>query len=164
MNLEIETLKQRAAQKEEATRKVFNKLKKGKQKDLDKVFHKLHDETFERIDCLECANCCKTTSPIFYHPDIERASKALRMKVPDFISQYLHIDGDGDYVLNETPCPFLAGDNTCIIYENRPTACREYPHTNRKRMYQVLNLTLKNTTVCPAVYLIVEGLKEKVNL
>ncbi|HYG39687.1 MAG TPA: YkgJ family cysteine cluster protein [Cytophagales bacterium] len=161
MKLDIEKLKEKAAQREESTKKVFNKLKKSKPKDLDKVFHSLHEETFDKIDCLECANCCKTTSPIFYQPDIERAGKALRMKVPDFIAQYLHKDSDGDYVLNESPCPFLAGDNTCIIYENRPTACREYPHTNRKRMYQILDLTLKNTSICPAVFHIVEELKEK---
>ncbi len=30
-------------------------------------------------------------------------------------------------------------------------ACREYPHTNRKNMLGIFDLTLKNTLVCPAV-------------
>ena len=162
MEIELNTLKNRALQKAELTKKLFIKLKKSKPKDLDKNFHSLHDSTFSKIDCLSCANCCKTTSPIFYLQDIERISKALKMKVPQFISTYLHVDKDGDYVLNETPCPFLAGDNTCIVYENRPTACREYPHTNRKRMYQILDITFQNTSICPAVFEIVEELKKTV--
>jgi uncharacterized protein len=160
MDLGLETLKDRAVQKSGESQKLFSKLKRSKPKDLDKTFHVLHDEVFEKVDCLECANCCKTTSPIYYQQDIERVAKALRMKVPEFIAQYLHIDSDGDYVLKKAPCPFLSGDNTCIIYESRPTACREYPHTDRKRMYQVLDLTLKNTGVCPAVFQIVENLKK----
>lgn len=161
MKIDLKTLKERSSQKEGETKKIFLKLKKSKPKDLDKNFHSIHDETFKSLDCLECANCCKTTSPIFYQADIERMSKALRMKVADFIKQYLHLDADGDYVLNESPCPFLAADNTCIVYESRPMACREYPHTNRKRMYQILDLTLKNTSVCPAVFHIVENLKKQ---
>jgi uncharacterized protein len=80
------------------------------------------------------------------------------MKVSDFIKTYLRQDEEGDFVLKSAPCPFLAADNYCLVYENRPKACREYPHTNRKRMYQVLDLTYKNTFVCPAVSRIVSKL------
>jgi Fe-S-cluster containining protein len=83
--------------------------------------------------------------------DIERAAKALRLKPSTFIEQYLKIDEDKDFVLKSSPCPFLDYENYCTIYQDRPTACREYPHTDRKRMVQILDLTLKNTSVCPAV-------------
>ncbi|MFY0599669.1 MAG: YkgJ family cysteine cluster protein [Cyclobacteriaceae bacterium] len=132
------------------------KLRKRKPKDLDDRFHQFHEEVFEEIDCLECANCCKTTSPIFLQSDIERLSKSLKMKVPDFIEEYLKLDDERDYVLKQSPCAFLGNDNKCIVYESRPKACREYPHTNRKRMYQITNLTLKNTLICPAVSRIME--------
>jgi len=134
---------------------TIEKLRKSKPNKLDDRFHELHHEAFEEIDCLTCANCCKTTSPIFYEADIERVAKALRIKVGEFIDTYLHKDDDHDYVLNESPCPFLSYDNKCIVYESRPKACREYPHTNRKRMHQILKLTLKNTQICPAVHQIV---------
>ncbi len=137
----------------------LDKLKRLKPRDLDYQFHELHNETFQQIDCLECANCCKTTSPIFLESDIERLSKALKMKVPSFIEEYLTLDEEQDYVLKQAPCPFLGADNKCIVYESRPKACREYPHTDRKRMYQITNLTLKNTTVCPAVNRIVAKLR-----
>jgi hypothetical protein len=46
-------------------------LKKKPLKKLDDIIHHFHQQTFERIDCLQCANCCKTTSPIFYDKDKE---------------------------------------------------------------------------------------------
>lgn len=139
---------------------LLAKLKKQKPKDLDDQFHNQHDEVFKSIDCLECANCCKTTSPIFQQSDIERLAKTLKMKTPQFIEEYLKLDEDDDYVLVSSPCPFLGDDNKCIVYENRPKACREYPHTDRKRMYQITALTLKNTLICPAVANIVKNLQE----
>jgi Fe-S-cluster containining protein len=93
--------------------------------------------------------------------DIERLAKRMRMKAVDFIAQYLYIDEDKDYVFQQTPCPFLMPDNYCMVYEDRPKACREYPHTDRKRMYQILNLTHKNCEICPVVHGITEELVKR---
>src|SRR4051812_8954023 len=98
--MQSDSLKQQAKKTEPSTKKLFEKLKRKKPNDLDDVVHALHDETFERTDCLKCANCCKTTSPIFYERDVERAAKSLRMRPSEFIGKYLHIDEDKDYVLN----------------------------------------------------------------
>ncbi len=137
-------------------------LKKKKGGNLDQEFHELHEEVFEEVDCLKCANCCKTTSPIFKMKDIERISKFLRIKPVKFIETYLHLDSDGDYVLNSSPCAFLNEDNTCMVYEVRPKACAEYPHTDRKKIHEILDLTQKNTLVCPAVAEIVKRMRERV--
>jgi len=150
----------RAQDQHKSNHQLLKKLKRTKPKDLDDQFHELHEEVFEEIDCLECANCCKTTSPIFLISDIERLAKTLRMKISEFIDEYLNVDEEQDYVLKSSPCPFLGNDNKCIVYESRPKACREYPHTDRKRMYQITGLTLKNTLVCPAVNRIVNKLSE----
>lgn len=141
-------------------KKYLLSLKKKDPRKVDDAFHNLHEEVFEEIDCLECANCCKTTSPIFYDTDIERLAKELRMKAVDFVDKYLKVDDDGDQVLKTSPCPFLGDDNYCHVYEARPKACREYPHTDRKKMVQIMELTHKNTQVCPAVFEIVERLKK----
>ena len=77
------------------------------------------------------------------------------MKETQFITNYLRMDEENDYVLKSSPCSFLGADNKCSIYEVRPLACREYPHTDRKNMHQILNLTEKNTEICPAVASIV---------
>ncbi|MFM7431487.1 MAG: YkgJ family cysteine cluster protein [Flammeovirgaceae bacterium] len=140
-------------------RKFLTGLKKRNPREVDDAFHNLHEEVFNKIDCLTCANCCKTTSPIFYQTDIERVAKALRMKPGDFIEKYLRIDEDKDYVLKSSPCPFLDSENYCSVYADRPKACREYPHTNRKKMVQIMDLTYKNTLVCPAVLEMVERMK-----
>lgn len=138
----------------------FDKLKRITTKNLDDYFQETHEEVFENIDCLSCANCCKTTSPIFYNRDVERLAKHFKMRPGEFIDKYLKIDEDKDYVLKQAPCPFLGPDNYCSVYDSRPNACREYPHTDRKRIAQLLDLTYKNTFVCPAVLEITERLKK----
>lgn len=138
-----------------ATKKVFRKMKQAKPNDLDQKFHKGHEAEFKKMDCLSCANCCKTTSPIFRDADIRRISKHLRIKEGKFISDFLRMDEEQDYVLKSSPCSFLDNDNTCSIYDVRPLACREYPHTDRKNMFQVLEITAENSLICPAVARIV---------
>ena len=100
-------------------------------------------------------------NPLFTDKDIIRISKYLGLRPADFTYKYLRIDEDGDYVLQSLPCAFLAQDNYCSIYDVRPKACREFPHTNRIKQYQLLKLTQKNVEVCPGVYDIVEKLKPK---
>jgi Fe-S-cluster containining protein len=158
----INNLPQRAKDTYNSTKKFFVRLKKRPPKDLDMIMQKLHDEEFERIDCLECANCCKTTGPLFTDRDIERIAKHLRMKPFKFIEQYLRIDEENDMVLKNVPCTFLDKDNYCSIYDVRPKACREFPHTDRKKFHQISNLTLKNVAICPAAFNIVEEMKRRV--
>jgi hypothetical protein len=158
--VDLEQFRLQAKNKSVENRKFLLGLKKKDSRKVDDLFHEKHEEVFEEIDCLRCANCCKTTSPIFYQNDIERVARALRMKPGDFVEKYLRIDEDNDYVLKSSPCPFLDADNYCTVYEDRPKACREYPHTNRKKMVQIMDLTYKNTQVCPAVLEMVERLKK----
>jgi Fe-S-cluster containining protein len=158
--MNLDQFKIQSKNKEPENKKFLSGLKKKDPRKVDNEFHQMHDQVFDEVDCLQCANCCKTTSPIFYENDIERVARALRMKPGNFIEKYLRIDEDKDYVLKSSPCPFLDSDNYCSVYDDRPKACREYPHTNRKKMVQIMDLTFKNTTVCPAVFEMVERLKK----
>ncbi|MGZ5243440.1 MAG: YkgJ family cysteine cluster protein [Bacteroidia bacterium] len=158
--VDLEKLPHLAKKVELQTRKIFTRLKKQKPAKLNDGIVGFHEEVFEEVDCLTCANCCKTTSPAFYDRDIERLAKFLRMKPVQFIEKYLRVDEDKDYVLRSSPCLFLGADNYCSVYEARPLACREYPHTNRKRFHQILDITLKNTSICPAAFLVVEKLNK----
>ncbi|HYG02879.1 MAG TPA: YkgJ family cysteine cluster protein [Chryseosolibacter sp.] len=159
MPVNLEQFNAQSKNKAAENKKFLTGLKKRDSRKVDDAFHSTHEEVFETFDCLTCANCCKTTSPIFYQNDIERVAKSLRMKPGDFIEKYLRVDEDKDYVLKSSPCPFLGSDNYCSVYEDRPKACREYPHTDRKKMVQITDLTYRNTLVCPAVFEIVERLK-----
>ncbi|WP_394748485.1 YkgJ family cysteine cluster protein [Spongiimicrobium salis] len=158
----LKTLPKKAREKAKENKKFFAKLKKKPPKNLDYVMQELHEEEFERTDCLECGNCCSTTGPLFTRADIERISKHLRIKPQKFIATYLKVDEDNDHVLQQVPCAFLGEDNYCSIYEVRPKACREFPHTDRKKFQQISHLTLKNVAICPAAYRIVERMKQRI--
>lgn len=116
-----------------------------------KALPALHEEAFAKIDCLDCAACCKNYSPRFKTPDIKRISKHLNLKESDFIEKYLRLDEDGDYVVRSTPCPFLGSDNYCGIYEVRPSDCERFPYTDEDVFIKRQNITLKNATFCPIV-------------
>ena len=142
--------------------KLFKKIKTLKPKELDELFFEAHDEAFEEIDCLKCGNCCRTTSPVFKPEDIERLASRFRLKSREFIHKYLYKDADDDYVLKETPCPFLLEDNYCAVYEDRPQACRSFPHTNHRKMHNYINLARANAKICPAVVKVLDNLGIKV--
>lgn len=160
----LKDLSQRAKDKENENKKFFAKLRKKTPKNLDYLMQELHENEFEQTDCLTCANCCKTTGPLFTDKDITRISKHFRMKEVAFIEQFLRVDEDNDYVLQQTPCHFLGADNYCSIYEVRPKACREFPHTDRKKFQQISRLTLENVKMCPVAYNIVEEMKKRLPL
>jgi uncharacterized protein len=160
----IEQLPKEAKDKHIENKKYFEKLKKKPPKNLDYIMQDLHDAEFKKTDCLSCANCCKTTGPLFRDADIERIAKHLRQKPQQFIDRYLRVDEDKDYVLQSVPCSFLDQDNSCFIYEVRPKACREFPHTDRKKFNQITDLTLLNVAICPAAFNIVEKMKLKLPL
>lgn len=159
----INQLPQLAKDKHNENKKFFAKLRKKPPKKLDYLMQELHEEEFSRTDCLECANCCKTTGPLFTDKDVTRIAKHFKMKEQAFIAQFLKIDEDNDYVLQSVPCTFLGADNYCSIYEVRPKACREFPHTDRKKFQQISNLTLKNVAICPAAFTIVEEMKKRLS-
>lgn len=157
--MDLKYYSKQAKLKHKEHKKFLDSLKKKPPKNLDYVVQETHDEVFEEVDCLQCANCCKITGPLFTEKDIERIAKHLRMKPSDFEDKFLRVDEDQDKILQALPCFFLMDDNRCSIYEVRPKACREYPHTDRKKIYQINNLTLKNTVICPAAYTFVEKIK-----
>ncbi|MDQ6889931.1 MAG: YkgJ family cysteine cluster protein [Bacteroidota bacterium] len=133
-------------------------LKRADKNKVLKALPDLHEEAFEKIDCLSCANCCKKFSPRFKTPDIKRISRLLKMKEGDFIETYLRLDEEGDYVARAAPCPFLGEDNYCSIYDNRPGDCHRFPYTDEDVLLKRPNITLKNSTFCPIVYYVLEKL------
>lgn len=160
--MDLDDLKKNAATKKKSNKKLLQKLKKKKGKEIDTLFHEAHYKAFECINCLNCANCCSTTGPRFINKDIDRISKHLNIKPGKFINEHLRLDEDNDFVLQTLPCPFLGDANHCNIYEVRPKACAEFPHTNRVKQNQILSLNLKNTEICPAVFNIFETIKSNI--
>lgn len=145
-------------QSAENQKKYARFLKRADKKTVLKQLPALHEEAFEKIDCLQCANCCRNYSPRFKTPDIKRIARHLKMKEGSFIETYLKLDEEGDYVTQTSPCPFLGKDNYCKIYEVRPSDCHRFPYTDEDVLLKRPAITLKNSTFCPIVFFVLEKL------
>ena len=158
-----EDLMQNWEKKSSENQKKYKRfLQRPEKNKVLKALPQLHEEAFAKIDCLLCANCCRNYSPRFKTPDIKRISKHLKMKEGDFIETYLRLDDEGDYVANSKPCPFLGEDNYCGIYDNRPSDCVRFPYTDEDVIIKRPQLTIKNSSFCPIVYYVMEGLVKEV--
>lgn len=158
MSFNYTTWKQEAEKVKKENKQFLQKA--VRKKGIEKLLPELHEEVFETVDCLKCANCCKTISPRFKTPDLVRVAKFLGIKQSELIEKYLRLDEDGDYVVKSSPCPFLGSDNYCSIYDARPGDCRKYPYTDSGDFFRYENTTLQNSTTCPAVYMVLEKLKK----
>ena len=153
--VKLDNWEKRSAEHQKQYKQLLQRADKNK---VLKQLPDLHEEAFEKIDCLQCANCCKNYSPRFKMPDNKRISKYLGMKEGDFIATYLVQDNEGDYVTKSKPCPFLGADNYCGIYEARPSDCHRFPYTDEDVLLKRPVITLKNSTFCPIVYYVLENL------
>lgn len=162
MNPEYQRYLHLAVSSKKENAKLLQRLRKFKSKELDHIINTLHDQAFEIINCLECANCCASISPSVQDKDIHKIARFLKIKPSVVVKKFMHIDDEHDYVMNVSPCPFLGSDNLCRIYQSRPLACKGYPHTDRNKVVQILELSLKNTLICPAVSYIFEELKKEI--
>lgn len=133
-------------------------LERANKNDVLRKLPDLHDDAVKNNDCLSCAACCKNYSPRFKTPDVKRISRHLRMRESDFISQYLVVDNEGDFVVKSTPCPFLGSDNFCSIYDVRPSDCARFPYTDEDVIFKRQKLTLTNATFCPIVFDVLDKL------
>ena len=133
-------------------------LSKADKNKVLKQLPDLHEEAFTKIDCLQCANCCKNYSPRFKTPDVKRISRHLKMRESEFIDTYLKVDEEGDFVTKSNPCPFLGADNFCSIYDQRPSDCHRFPYTDEDVFIKRQQLTLKNSSFCPITYFVLEKL------
>ena len=154
MNL-LDNWEKKSGERKKLYKQFLDRVDKNKSL---KLLPQFHEEAFEKIDCLKCANCCKNYSPRFKTPDIKRISRHLKMKEGDFIETYLKLDEDGDYVANTAPCPFLGADNYCNIYDERPSDCHRFPYSDEDVFIKKQQLTLKNASFCPITYYVLENL------
>lgn len=129
---------------------------------IEELFQKNHNLVFQKLNCLDCANCCRNYSPIIEQDDIPKLLKALGISFAELFANYLEMDADGDFVFKMKPCPMLnLENNECSIYENRPKACAEYPHTDMKNIKSHLDLVETNALICPAVDKILERIESQ---
>lgn len=153
-----------SAHRKKRYQRLFATLRKRRSATDDALAERIHQDVFQVTDCLSCAACCKSHPPLLEGPDIKRISKHLKLSEAAFVGEYLILDEDGDWVFHTVPCPFLQDNNACRIYEHRPKACREYPHTDRRKLYQIESLTIINAEICPAVGPILDRLADELHI
>jgi uncharacterized protein len=128
---------------------------------IDALARELHEEAFRKIDCTRCASCCKSMTVAVSGADIDRIAGHLRLTREAFIADYLEVDEEeGGYRMKSIPCPFLHEDR-CTIYQVRPATCAGFPHTLEKGFIHRTYLHSANTRECPAVYYIVEEMRDR---
>ena len=127
---------------------------------LSSKVNRLHKEAYSKIDCGQCANCCKTMTTTYTKADVTRIAKHVGMTEKEYWKKYLVVDENKDIVHQRTPCHFLDKSNRCTIYSIRPADCRLYPHTQRKDFVYQRDIHTQNLEYCPITYHIVERLNE----
>jgi len=118
------------------------------------------------VNCMECANCCKTMTPTFTKKDVRRISTYLGMQPKEFVDKWLIKEEEsGDWVNKTQPCQFLdLSTNMCSIYEVRPDDCAKFPHLTKKKMVDYMHVHRQNLAYCPATYKMVEKMMEKIKI
>jgi Fe-S-cluster containining protein len=150
----LKNWEKRSADNQKKYKQFLQRVDKNK---VLKALPDLHEEAFSKIDCLQCANCCKNYSPRFKTPDIKRISKVLGLRESEFIEKYLWWMKRRFYSEHKA-MSFLGADNFCSIYEDRPSDCRRFPYTDEDVIIKRKELTLKNSTFCPITYYVLEKL------
>lgn len=133
-------------------------LKKNRRLPLETIFADAHHHAFEDIDCLQCGRCCSGLGPRLREKDVARLAKREKMKLSGYADTRLCRDEDGDWVFSSMPCPYFGSDGYCNVYEDRPEACRDYPHMDSGRQKSRIAMHIENIDHCPAVILAVEYL------
>ena len=129
---------------------------------LDKLILKADESIWKELDCLDCANCCKTMSPTYTKMDIQRISRFLNMTEKDFKKKWLFRDKNGDWLNAQLPCQFLdAETNKCTVYEVRPKDCAGFPHHTKRRMVDYMHVYKQNIEYCPATYRVIQKMMEE---
>lgn len=147
-------------------RRFLTRISKNKPRGLDAQIQSLIPGVWKKIDCLACANCCKTMTPTYTPADQKRISKYLGMSVTAFQQKYLKQErgGDRDWMNRSIPCQFLnRSDNKCRIYSVRPADCAGFPHLG-KRFVEYGHVHHQNLDHCPATFELVSRLKESLSL
>jgi uncharacterized protein len=163
MQVNLRSFKQKVRHHQKKMKRFLSKVEKNPPRGLDALAEVLDKEVWREIDCLSCANCCKTMSPTFTTKDIKRIATHFEITLKEFKEKWLFFDEeDGDWMNTNQPCQFLnTKNNMCSIYEVRPVDCAGFPHLTKKKTTEYIHVHQQNIAYCPATYKFVEKLEER---
>lgn len=146
-------------------KRFLTRLEKKPTRGLQQLIVQKEKEVWAQVDCMSCANCCKTMTPTYTPADLKRIAKHFEMTVDEVKKKWLKQErgGDRDWVNRSTPCQFLnTSTNKCSIYAIRPLDCSDFPH-HPKKFVEFAHIHKQNLDSCPATFLLVEKLKQQLD-
>lgn len=155
----FENWEENSVEREESNFLFIRSLKMLDGEVVDRLAGQLHNDAFEKVNCLDCGNCCKNSKPRLDDEDIQKIAKFKNLSIAELKNNYLELDEEDEWSFNSLPCPFLAQNNECQIYDSRPKDCSEFPHTNKPGFASRSYSLSSNTTICPAAFYIIEKLR-----
>jgi Fe-S-cluster containining protein len=160
----LRSFKQGTKHNKSRLKRFLTRLAKQPPGGLDKIKIEADKEVWQEVNCLHCANCCKTMSPTYTKKDISRISKYLVISEKTFKEKWLYKDKDGDWLNRQQPCQFLdIKTNMCNVYEVRPEDCAGFPHHTKRKMTDYMHVYKQNVGYCPATSGWVEKIMEKLD-
>ena len=162
--INLRSFKQKARHRKRSLRMFLSGVKKNPPRNLDRIVEKVDSIVWKEIDCLSCANCCKTMSPTYNLKDIVRISAHFGMTPAEFKNKWLVYDKkDRDWINKQVPCQFLdTNTNMCSIYEVRPSDCAGFPHFTKRKFVDYVHVHKQNIEFCPATLRMVEELQQTI--
>jgi uncharacterized protein len=159
----LRSFKQKVRHHKIKFKRFLTRLEKKAPKGLEQITADLEKETWKEVDCLTCANCCKSMTPTYTPADIRRISAHFGQTPTEFKEKWLYKEkSSGDWMNKKQPCQFLnLEDNKCSIYPIRPADCAGFPHLPKK-MKHYAHVHKQNIEYCPATYKIVEKMIQKI--
>ena len=157
----FKSFKIKAGKNKKTLRAFLTRLKTKTPKGLDTIAATIDKEVWKEVDCLACANCCRTMTPTFTEEDIKRIAGHFKQTPDQFKKKWLYKDKAGDWMNKQTPCQFLdLKTNYCSIYSIRPADCAGFPHLTKKKMVDYMHVHHQNIEYCPATYTMVTKMQE----
>jgi len=143
-------------------RRFLTMLEKDPPEHLDNYAEEIDKEVWKEVNCLGCANCCRSMTPTYSTEDIKRIATHFKMSAASFKEKWLSKSPKGEWMNKVQPCQFLdLTTNKCSIYEIRPADCAGFPHLTKKTMVEYLHVHKQNIRFCPATFLMVEKMMQK---
>ncbi|MEI7471687.1 MAG: YkgJ family cysteine cluster protein [Chitinophagaceae bacterium] len=156
----LRSFKQLVRNNRRKLRRFLTKIENNPPRGYNQLTVTVDKEVWKEVDCLSCANCCKTMTPTFTKADIKRIAAHFQQTPEAFTEQWLYKDRGGDMMNKKQPCQFLnLKDNKCSIYAIRPIDCSGFPHLTKSNIKDYAHVHKQNVEYCPATYKMVEKMK-----
>jgi Fe-S-cluster containining protein len=130
--------------------------------ELDAIVRRLWGVVSSRINCRECANCCRELAAAIEQKDVVRLARAEGITPEAFELEFLEKTSErGRFLIRKKPCPFL-DHKLCRHYDSRPDSCEEYPFLHTPDFLTRSRMLLWNLPCCPIVYNVFEMLRAEI--